>query len=238
MRPWRRACWPMRLCGSGWDGDKSMKKQYVVFGVDRFGASVARTLEAAGCQVTAVDHDPEKIQMIADEVSYAMTLDVEDPDAILDLELKNMDGAVVTMADQMEASIVAAMTCVEIGVPYIVARAKNEMHGRILERIGVNKVVYPEQEMGERIGRYIAAQDFMDWISLSGEFSLVELMMPPEWVGKSLVELDLRNRYGINVVGMKKGNEIVTQLDPRKGLEEGTALYVIGKNGDLEKIQN
>ncbi len=228
----------MRSCASGWDGDRNMKKQYVVFGVDRFGASVARTLEAAGCQVTAVDCDPDKIQMIADEVSYAMTLDVEDPDAIMDLELKNMDGAVVTMADQMEASIVAAMTCVETGVPYTVARAKNEIHGRILERIGVNKVVYPEQEMGERIGRYIAAQDFMDWIALSPEYSLVELAMPGEWVGKSLVELDLRNRYGFNVVGMKKGDGIVMQLDPHMSMEAGTVLYVIGKNVDLEKFQN
>lgn len=215
-----------------------MKKQYVVFGADRFGASVARTLEQAGCQVTAVDRDPDKIQMIADEVSYAMTLDVEDPDAILDLELKNMDGAVITMADQMEASIVAAMACVETGVDYIVATAKNEIHGRILERIGVNKVVFPEQEMGERIGRYIAAQDFMDWIALSPEYSLVELATPQEWVGKSLVELNLRNRCGFNVVGMKRGDEIVMQLDPRSGLEEGTVLYVIGKNADLEKFQN
>lgn len=215
-----------------------MKKRYVVFGVNRFGSSVARALEKAGCQVTAVDRDPEKIQMIADEVSYAMALDVEDPDAVAELDLKHMDGAVITMADQMEASIVAAMSCVEMKVGYVVARAQNEIHGRILKRIGVDKVVYPEQEMGERIGRYIAAQDFMDWIALSSEYSLVELIMPPEWAGKSLVELNLRNEHGFNVVGMKRGDEMIMQIDPRAALQKDTLLYVIGKNEDLEKFQN
>ena len=154
-----------------------MKKRYVVFGVNRFGSSVARALEKAGCQV-------------------------------------------------------------EMKVGYVVARAKNEIHGRILKRIGVDKVVYPEQEMGERIGRYIAAQDFMDWIALSSEYSLVELIMPPEWEGKTLVELDLRNEHGFNVVGMKRGDEMIMQIDPRAALQKDTLLYVIGKNEDLEKFQN
>ena len=215
-----------------------MKKQYVVFGIDRFGASIARTLEQNGCQVIAVDNDPEKIQMIADEVSYAMTADVEDPEAIASLGLKNVDGAVITMVNHMEASIVAAMMCQEMGLSYIVARAKNDMHGRILEKIGVSKVVYPEQEMGERIGRYIAAQDFMDWIALSPEFSLVEMVMPPEWAGKSLAELDVRKKYGCKVVGIKKDSGMIMQFDPNRALELEDVLFVIGKNTDLEKFQN
>lgn len=215
-----------------------MKKQYVVFGIDRFGASIARTLEQNGCQVIAVDNDPEKIQMIADEVSYAMTADVEDPEAIASLGLKNVDGAIITMVNHMEASIVAAMMCQELGMQYIVARAKNEMHGRILEKIGVSKVVYPEQEMGERIGRYIAAQDFMDWIVLSPDFSLVEMVMPREWTGKTLAELDLRKKYGFNVVGIKKGSDMVMQFDPGQALDGQDILFVIGKNIDLEKFKN
>ncbi len=215
-----------------------MKKQYVVFGIDRFGASIARTLEQNGCQVIAVDNDSEKIQMIADEVSYAMTADVEDPEAIESLGLKNVDGAIITMVNHMEASIVAAMMCQDLGLKYIVARAKNDMHGRILEKIGVSKVVYPEQEMGERIGRYIAAQDFMDWIALSPDFSLVEVAMPQEWVGRSLVELNLRKKYGFNVVGIKRGSQMIMQFDPNEALEAEDVLFVIGKNRDLEKFQD
>lgn len=215
-----------------------MKKQYVVFGIGRFGSSVARTLEENGCQVIAVDKDCEKIQMIADEVSYAMTADAEDPEAIEGLGLKNVDGAIITMVNNMEASIVAAMMCQDLGVKYIVARAKNDMHGRILEKIGVTKVVYPEQEMGERIGRYIAAGDFMDWIALSPEFSLVELPMPKEWAGKSLAELNVRKKYGFNIVGIRKGNEMILQFSPGAPLEEDNILFVIGKNEDLEKFQD
>ena len=112
------------------------------------------------------------------------------------------------------------------------------MHGRILEKIGVTKVVYPEQEMGVRIGRYIGAQDFMDWIALSPDFSLVEVAVPAEWGGKSLIELDLRRQYGLNVVGMKRGTEVIMQFQPNQPLETGEILYVIGKNEDLEKFQD
>lgn len=215
-----------------------MKKQYVVFGIDRFGASIARTLEENGCQVIAVDNDAEKIQMIADEVSYAMTADVEDPEAMESLGLKNVDGAIITMVNHMEASIVAVMMCHDLGVNYIIARAKNDMHGRILEKIGVTKVVFPEQEMGERIGRYIGAQDFMDWIALSSDFSLVEVAMPLEWIGHSLVELNVRKKYGFNVVGIKRGSEMRMQFDPNEALEAEDVLFVIGKNADLEKFQD
>ena len=215
-----------------------MKRQYVVFGIGRFGASIARTLENNGCQVIAVDRDPEKVQMIADEVSYAMMADVEDPEAISSLGLKNVDGAIITMVDHMEASIVAAMMCQEMGVGYVVARARNEIHGRILEKIGVTKVVYPEQEMGERIGRYIAAQDFMDWIALSSEYSLVEMKMPAEWAGKTLIDLRLREQFGFNVVGMKTGDEMIMRFDPSQPLDTDQVLYVIGKNQNLEHFQD
>ena len=213
-----------------------MKKQYVVFGADRFGCSVARTLENNGCEVIIVDNDPDQIEEIAEEVSHALVVDVEDPDAISALGLKNVDGAVIAMIEHMEASIVAAMICLEMGIKDITARAANEMHGRILKKIGVTHVVYPEQEMGERIGRYIAAQDFMDWIALSPEFSLVELAVHPEWVGRSLAELNLRSQYGINVVGLRKGDNIIMRFSPKEPITADMTLYAIGSNDDLEQV--
>ena len=215
----------------------AMKRQFVVFGVDRFGASVARTLENNGVQVIAVDSDPERIQAIADDVSYAMTADVEDPEAVSELGLKNVDGAVISMVEHMEASVITAMVCMEMGIKEVFARASNQMHGKILEKIGVTKVVYPEQEMGERMGRYIAALDFMDWISLSPDFSLVEAVMQPEWVGKTLADLNLRSKFGLNVVGIRKGEQIDMRFDPHEKLTEQMILYVIGSNEDLRKIQ-
>ena len=213
-----------------------MKKQYIVFGIDRFGASVAHTLEENGCQVIAVDKDSEKVQQIADEVSYAMTADVQDPDAVSSLGLKNVDGAVISIVNHMEASIIAAMVCQEMGVKMIIARAANEMHARILEKIGVTKVVTPEQEMGERIGRYIAAQDFMDWIALSPDYALVELPIEKDWLGKNLAELQFRSRYGLNVVGVRKGADIQMQIDPNAPLKDGDILIVIGSNERLKEF--
>lgn len=215
-----------------------MKKKYVVFGVDRFGAAVARTLEKGGSQVIAVDVDPAKIQQISEDVSCAMTADVLDPEAIDGLGLRNIDGAVITMVDHMEASIVTAMTCVDLHFPYILARARNEVHGRILQKIGVDRVVYPEQEMGMRVGKFMDDRDFMDWISLSPEYSLVEVRIPAEWVGKTLSGLDLRRQYSFNVVGLKDESGIIVTPDPEKPLAGNTMMYIIGHNADLEKIKD
>lgn len=215
-----------------------MKKRYVVFGVDRFGAAVARTLEKGGNQVIAVDIDPTKIQQISEDVSYAMTADVLDPEAVEGLGLKNIDGAVITMVDHMEASIVTAMTCLDMHIPYILARAKNEVHGRILTKIGVDRIVYPEREMGTRVGKFMDDRDFMDWIALSPEYSLVEVRVPSEWVGKSLSQLDLRRKCCFNVVGLKDGQGIIVTPDPDMVLRADCMMYIIGHNADLEKIKD
>lgn len=213
-----------------------MKKQYVVFGIGRFGTSVARTLENLDCQVIAVDKDPEKIQMIATDVSYAVTADVVEPDDIAGVSLHNVDGAVIAMVRDMEASIVAALTCKDAGVKYVIARAKNDIHRRILEKIGVDRVVYPEEEMGIRIGRYIAAQNYEDWIPLSQDFSLVEIKIREEWVGKSLAQLHLRSEHGFNVVGIRQDSKTMLNLSPEEPLQKNSLLYVIGRNEDLEKF--
>lgn len=214
-----------------------MKKRYVVFGVDRFGAAVARTLEKGGSQVIAVDIDPGKIQMISEDVSYAMTADVLDPDAIDGLGLKNIDGAVITMVDHMEASIVTAMTCIDRHFPYVLARAKNEVHGRILEKLGVDRIIYPEQEMGTRVGKFMDDRDFMDWIALSPDYSLVEVRVPKEWIDKSLMELELRKKCSFNVVGLKNEDGIIVTPDPDMKLPGNVMMYIIGHNEDLEKIK-
>lgn len=213
-----------------------MKKQYVVFGADRFGASVAVTLEKNGCQVLVIDNNPERVKDIADLVSCAMVADVTDPDEVAELGLKNMDGAVVAIANHMEASIVATLTCRDYGIKEIIARGKNEVHGRILGKIGVSRVVYPEKEMGVRIGHFLTVHDFTDWINLSSDYSLVEFKIPQDWYGKTLGELNLRSRYGFNVVGIRRGNLMDMEFKPDLVANRSMTLYVIGKNTDLEKF--
>ncbi len=214
-----------------------MRKQFIVFGMDRFGASIARSLQQNGTRVIAVDHDQEKIQQIASDVSYAVTADVEDPDVIGSLGVKNVDGAVICIVENMQASIVAAMVCQEMHIPFVMARASNEIHGRILEKLGVSKIVYPEKEMGERIGRYLSATDFVDWIALSPDHSLVELMVQPDWIGRSLAQLCLRQNFGLNVVGIKTETGMELTLNPDEPLQESTVLYVIGSNENLSRFK-
>lgn len=215
-----------------------MKKQYVVFGAGRFGRSVAVTLQSRGCEVIVVDRDPEIIQDIADEVSYAICADVEDTDIFRDLGMRNLDGAIVAVTESLEASVVTTMMCHEMGIPRILAKAKNELHEKILRRVGATKIIYPEVEMGKRVAKFIVADNFTDWIELSPKYSLVEMETPAAWRGKSLVELQIREKYNLNVIGIKSGDSVEVKIDPKLPLDGGDILIVVGDNEDLEGFQN
>lgn len=214
-----------------------MKKQYVVFGAGRFGKSIALTLQSLGSEVIVVDNDPEVVQEIADDVSYAICADVEDPEVFGNLGLRNLDGAIIAIAGNLEASIVTTMQCSEIGIPRILAKARNELHEKILKSVGAHKVIYPEVEMGRRVAKYLAADSFMDWIELSPYYSLVEMGIPDGWCGKSLSDLQIREKYKLNVIGVKEGDKVTVKLDPHEPLKEGIVLIVVGENEDLEKFQ-
>ena len=215
-----------------------MKKQYVVFGGGKFGGSIAVTLQQLGCEVVLVDRDPELIQEMADKVSYAYCANVEDTEVFRELGLRNLDGAIVAITESLEASIVTTMMCKEIGVPKIIAKAKNEMHEKVLRKVGADKIIYPEVEMGRRVAKYLVADNFADWIELSPKYSLVEMEMPRAWCGKSLLELKVREKYRLNVIGIKDGNSVNVTLDPNEKLRAGTVVIVVGENKDLEVFKD
>jgi trk system potassium uptake protein TrkA len=215
-----------------------MKKQYVVFGAGRFGRSIAVTLQQLGCEVIVVDKNPEIIQEIADDVSYAICANVEDPEVFENLGLRNLDGAIIAIASNLEASIVTTMQCSENGVPMILAKAKNKLHEKILKSVGATKVMFPEIEMGRRVAKYLVADSFADWIELSATYSLVEMDIPQSWCGKSLSELRIRDKYHLNVIGIKEGDKVSVKIDPNAPLPQGIELIVIGDNESLEKFKN
>lgn len=215
-----------------------MKKQYVVFGAGKFGGSIAVTLQQLGCDVILVDKNSEVIQEMADKVSYAICADVEDTEAFESLGLKNVDGAIVAITESLEASIVTTMMCSELGIPRILAKAKNSMHEKILKSVGAHKIIYPETEMGRRVAKYLVADNFADWIELSPYFSLVEMDIPSKWCGKSLIELQIREKYRINVIGIKDGDKVSVTLDPKAPLKPGIILIVVGENKDLEALKD
>ena len=215
-----------------------MEKQYAVLGLGSFGESVALTLENMWCDVLVMDDSYEKIQDISDKVSYAMKADVADPDALQALGGKNLDGVVVAVSENLEAGIMATMLCKEMGIPLVVAKAKNKLQGAILKRVGADRIVYPEIEMGSRVAKSLVSREFMDWIELSNDYSMVEIAVPDKWVGRTLVDINVRERLGINVVGIIINGKIDVTLDPQKPLPEGGILIVIGANDVLEKFDS
>ncbi len=210
-----------------------MRKQYAVFGLGSFGRSVALTLESLGCDVVAVDKSYEKVQEISDSVTYALRADVSDPDALLSLGGRNLDGAVVAVSDSLEASIIATITAKEIGIPYVLVKARDELQGTVLEKVGADSVVYPERDMGSRVAKNLVSATFADWIELSSEYSLAETAIPEKWVGQSLAELRVRERYGINVVGVMQHGEVNVNIDPCQPLTEECIIIVIASNAVL-----
>ena len=212
------------------------EKSYAVIGLGQFGMSVAETLAESDCDVLAIDAREESIQEIADKVTYAVRADVREPEVLRTLGVQNVDVAVIAVAENMEASIMATMQAKELGVPYVMAKAMNSLHGKILEKIGADRVIYPEQSMGLRVARNLMSGGFLDVFELSTEFSMAEFPVPAEWVGKSLQELQLRESHDINIIAIKVGDDVEINLDPVKPLEADWHLMAIGKNKVLERL--
>ena len=209
--------------------------QYAVFGLGSFGESVAVALQELGCEVV-VDNHMERIEDISPYVSYAVQADIEDPEVIRSLGARNLDGVVVAVADDMEASIMATLVSKEIGVPYVLAKAKNELHAKVLKKIGADSIIFPEKEIGQSVARNLVSGEFVDWISLSPDYSITEIQVPEKWIGKSLSEIDVRRTKDVNVVGVRIGEKIQVTIDPEEPLQKEMMLIMIGSNEALEKF--
>jgi trk system potassium uptake protein TrkA len=164
-------------------------------------------------------------------------VDVQEPETFRELGMSNLNGAIVSMASSLEASIITTMMCQEMGIPRIIAKARNQMHEKILRSVGAQDVIYPEVEMGRRLARHLVADNFSDWINLSEQYSMVEMDLPEDWAGRSLVELQLREKHNINVVGIRVGEDVMVNLDPKAPLPAASILIVIGANKDLEALE-
>ncbi|MDD3139743.1 MAG: TrkA family potassium uptake protein [Lachnospiraceae bacterium] len=214
-----------------------MKKQYAVFGLGKFGHSVAITLENLGCDVIVVDNSAEKVQEIADSVSYAIKADIEDPEIIRSLGVRNLDGAIIGVAENLEASIMATIIAKEMGIPYVLAKAQNELHATILKKVGADAIVFPEKETGSRVAKSLVSTNFADWIELSTDYSLVETEIPKTWVGKTLVELRVREKCGVNVVGIIEDGVVDINMNPNKPMPKKGILILIGPNRSLQNFK-
>ena len=214
----------------------SMKKTYAVFGLGRYGIAVARELVDNGMEVIAVDIDEKIVNAAADELPICKCADITDPDVIHQLGISNADVVIIAMANSLESSVMAVTLCKEIGVKTVIAKSANEMHQKILTRVGADKVVFPENESGIRLAKNLLSSGFVDMVSLAKNVSVIELDVKAEWVGKDLIELNLRKKYSINVVAIRKGQAVSVDIDPHAPLQADDKLIVIANTAMLKKI--
>ena len=213
---------------------KKKNKQYAVIGLGRFGATVARTLHQLGYEVLAVDSNAEITQKFSDEVTYVVQADTTDENSLKAMGIRNYDVVIVAIGDDIQANVVTTLLLKELGVPYIVAKARNELHGKMLEKIGADRVVYPERDMGQRVAHNLVSNNVLDYIELSPNLSLVEVKTPSLFVGKTLSQADLRARFGVNVVAMKRGEQIIVPPLPSEVMQAEDILIIVG---GIEGIQ-
>lgn len=212
-------------------------KSFVVIGLGRFGTRIAKKLYSMDCEVLAVDIDNEKVQQIADNVTQAVSGDAQDKDVLRALGVRNCDCAVVCIASNLSSSIVITMNLKELEVPYIVAKAQGTQHQRILEKLGADNVVIPEREMADRLAHKLVEPNILDYIEISDDYSLVEEQAPSSWFNKSIKDLSVRARLGINIIAVKNGKDINIAPGGDYIVREGDVLVIIGKYDALSKLR-
>ncbi|MCX7781336.1 MAG: TrkA family potassium uptake protein [Negativicutes bacterium] len=213
------------------------KKQFAVIGLGRFGSSVAITLHEAGHEVLAIDMDEERTQRISEQVTHVVQADTTDENSLKALGLRNFDVVVVAIGEDIQANTMTTLLLKELGVKYIVAKARNLLHGKMLEKIGADRVVYPERDMGQRVAHNLVSRNVLDYIELSPNLSLVEVTTPLALTGKSLAEANLRMKYGINVVAIKRGEQIIVPPLPTEIMHKDDILIIVGNNTGISQLE-
>ena len=214
------------------------KKQFIVIGLGRFGTSVAETLYSLGNDVLAVDHDEDVVQNISDKVTHAVQVDANDENSLRALGIRNFDCAVISIGSNIQSSILATLLVKELGVKYVIAKATNALHAKVLYKIGANRVVFPERDMGVRVAHNLVSSNILDYIELSPDYSIAEVVSPEEWHNKTLRELNVRAQYGINVMAIKRNNDIDVSPSADNIIEPGDIIVAIGSIEELNKLEN
>jgi len=225
-------------------------RQFSVIGLGRFGSSVAKTLNEKGCQVLAIDINGDKVQDASSYVAQAVQVDATDEKALRAVGIENIDCAIVSIGTNLAASVLITLILKELGIAEIVTKAINPIHGKILRRIGATRVVFPERDMGSRVANSLISPKILEQIELSPDYSIMETVAPKKFVNKSLEKLDVRAKYGVNVIAIRKKEPTITEkgetevkermnITPEAGyvIEEGDVLVIIGENKDVERLR-
>jgi trk system potassium uptake protein TrkA len=212
-------------------------RQFVVIGLGRFGSSIARTLYNLGYDVLGIDSDEEIVQSMADSITHTVQADATDENTLKALGVRNFDVGIVSIGHDIQSSILVTLILKEMGIRYVVTKAQNELHGKVLYKIGADRVVFPERDMGIRVAHNLVSSNILDYIELSPDFSIVEITALSEWYDKTLGQLDMRMKHGLNVMAIKRKEEVLVSPKADDAILKGDILIVVGQNKDIEKLE-
>ncbi len=213
------------------------KKQFLVLGLGRFGSSVAKTLCEMGHEVLAVDSDSDAVDAIAPYVTQCVQADATDEEVLQSFDPASFDAAVVSIGTNVQDSVLVSLLCKEAGVPLVIAKAMDALHAKVLRKIGVDRVIFPERDMGQRLARSLVSPGLLDLMELSNDYQIVELLAPSSWEGKSLVEVNVRRKYGVSVIAIHRGKDFITSPGADTVFAAGDVLLLLGKQRDIDAIE-
>ncbi len=212
-------------------------KQFVVLGLGRFGRSIAEELYENGAEVLAVDMNADLVDYMQGRATHAVQADASDPDALSQLGISEFDAAIVTIGTDIKASSVITMLLKDMGIPHVAAKAQDEMHGRMLQKLGADRIIYAERDMGRRIAHSMLSDNILDYIEVSEDVAIVEITAPASWLNQPLGILNLRRRFGINVIAIRSGGNICVSLTPDTVIRADDQLLVVGEQPALNKLK-
>jgi trk system potassium uptake protein TrkA len=214
-----------------------MKKEFVVIGLGRFGGSIVKELIELGADVMAIDISPERVDEYATIATQAVAADTTDESVLKSLGIRNFEQVIVAIGENIQASILTTLMVKEIGVKKITVKAQNEYHGKVLQKIGADQVVHPERDMGIRIANSLVSNNILDYLELSDEHSIAEIKANDKIVGYTLIDLNIRVKYGVNIVAIKRGNQILVSPQAIEKIRYDDVLIVIGSDVDIHKFE-
>jgi trk system potassium uptake protein len=214
-----------------------MKKEFAVIGLGRFGGSICRALSEEGMEVMAIDTDEDKVNEFANVASHAVVGDTTDESVLKSLGIRNFDHVIVAIGDNIQASILTTLILKELGVKHITVKAQNDYHEKVLSKIGADRIVHPERDMGRRIAHKIISNNVLDYLELSDEHSIVEIVANDRLNGNSIIDLDIRAKYGINIVAVKRGKDIIVSPQANEIIQKNDILIVIGADTDINRFE-
>src|SRR5690625_1428421 len=215
----------------------SMKREFAVIGLGRFGGSVCEELSFEGMKVLAIDKNEQKVNEYKNIASHAVIADSTDEHALKELGIKNIDHVIVAIGDNIEASILTTVILADLGIKRITVKAQSDYHEKILNKIGANQVVHPERDMGKRIAHSLMSSNILDYLELSEDYSMVEVFAGKRMLGKTLIDLNIRAKYGCNVVAIKRGKEMNVSPSADYKIQENDILIVIGADNDISRFE-